>query len=228
MGCRRLVSLVAAVVNPDVSGDAETPTTNNPLPTTLLNPAAPDTLLGMTRREVLFASLASRPLLADNHIGRSRISAITDEIGKTPAEAIAFARQYGLQWVELRGVPGGRQDYHHMPEAELRAFAKELGDNGLKVSFLNTAMLKFGLPGTEPVRRRQESAEARARSPSRRDSAVTRACRARRNPGISRFTAWSPNPTMPKRTMRLISSHLVARRCLARVWRDRCGHHCHT
>jgi len=40
-----------------------------------------------------------------------RISAITDEIGNTPEESIAFAHEYGLQFVEIRdrkGPGGGR------------------------------------------------------------------------------------------------------------------------
>jgi hypothetical protein len=36
----------------------------------------------------------------------SLISAITDEVGTTEEEALAFVGQYGLRWVELRTVPG--------------------------------------------------------------------------------------------------------------------------
>jgi sugar phosphate isomerase/epimerase len=116
-----------------------------------------------TRRQLLATALAAPALSAQKRIGLNRISAITDEIGKTPGDSIAFARQYGLRWVELRGIPGNKVYYATMPEAELRPIAKEFAANGLKVSFLNTALLKFTLPGTEAVRRRQESEEARAR-----------------------------------------------------------------
>ncbi len=115
----------------------------------------------MTRRELLTAALAAPALGAGKRIDRSRISAITDEIAKSPADAIAFVKQYGLQWVELRGVPGGKTSYHFLPEDELRAAAKEFAQNKIRVSFLNTGMLKFTLPGTEPARRRQETPEAR-------------------------------------------------------------------
>ncbi|MBI3281232.1 MAG: sugar phosphate isomerase/epimerase [Acidobacteria bacterium] len=118
----------------------------------------------MFRREFLGA-LCAAPLLAGrNRIGRSRISAITDEIAKTPADAIAFAKQYGLRWVELRSVPGGgKGEYARQSEEFIRQAAREFRDNGLRVSFLNTGMLKYTLPGTEPVRRRPEDDAARAR-----------------------------------------------------------------
>ncbi|HWB98669.1 MAG TPA: TIM barrel protein, partial [Bryobacteraceae bacterium] len=117
----------------------------------------------MTRRQLLAAGgFSVAPLWARRRIDRSRISAITDEIGKTAADAISFARQYGLQWVELRSVPETRKDYSLLPEAEIRATAAALSANGLRVSFLNTGLLKFAWPDTEPLRRRPESAEARA------------------------------------------------------------------
>ena len=122
----------------------------------------------MLRREFI-AAMASAPLLAaaknngagKNHIGRSRFSAITDEIAATPAAAIAFAHKYGLQYVELREVPGAKVHYCKLPEADLKAAAKEFQENGLKVSFFNTPYLKITLPGTEPVRRREETPESR-------------------------------------------------------------------
>lgn len=118
--------------------------------------------MAITRRQILAAGLAW-PLRGASRIGRSRISAITDEIGRTPMQAIEFARQYRLQWVELRGVPGAKKSYSGLPETELKQAAKELADNGLRVSFLNTGLLKHMLPGTEPAnpRHRQEDAEAR-------------------------------------------------------------------
>jgi sugar phosphate isomerase/epimerase len=118
----------------------------------------------MTRRDLFAAgALPAARLWGRKRIDRSRVSAITDEIGKTPDDAIAFARQYGLRWVELRSVPGARKEYGFLTEPELKATAAALANNGLRVSFLNTGLLKFTWPGTEPVRRRQESAEARAR-----------------------------------------------------------------
>lgn len=94
-------------------------------------------------------------------IGLDRISLLTDEIATTAEDAISFCRQYGVRWVELRGVPGKGDAYAYMAEPELRAVAKQLREAGLRVSFLNTPLLKFGLPGTEPARRRNETPEQR-------------------------------------------------------------------
>jgi len=107
--------------------------------------------------------VAARALGAAQRVDRTRISAISDECANSPAEAIAFAKQYGLKWLELRGVPGSKQAYEAMPEPELRAAAREFSENGVRISFLDASLLKFGLPGTEPARRRPESEEARAR-----------------------------------------------------------------
>lgn len=112
----------------------------------------------VSRRQFLASSGATvvTPLLAAGGTGinKDRIAAITDEIARSPQGAIEFCKQYGLKWVELRGLPrqdGGRsQEYFRLPEAELKQAAREFADAGMRVSFLNTSMLKFWLPGTEP------------------------------------------------------------------------------
>jgi len=118
----------------------------------------------MNRRNFIAASLAGAPALPGaTRIGWPRISVLTDEVAKTPEESFAFCRQYGLQWVELRGVPGQRRSYFTLEGEELKAAAARFKDAGLGISFLNTGMLKFDLPGTEPPRRRSETAEQRAK-----------------------------------------------------------------
>ncbi|MEZ5399011.1 MAG: sugar phosphate isomerase/epimerase family protein [Bryobacteraceae bacterium] len=89
---------------------------------------------------------------AAHRIDRRRVSAITDEIARSPKGAIEFARQYGIKWLELRSVPGVRGEYFMLPEAELKQAAKEFHDGGVGISFLNTSMLKYWLPGTETAR----------------------------------------------------------------------------
>jgi sugar phosphate isomerase/epimerase len=125
----------------------------------------------MRRRDFLAAACAARPLLAANRIGRSRVSAITDEIARTPADAIAFAKQYQLSWLELRSAPGIRREYARIPEEEIRAAAREFAENDLKVSFLNTGMLKFALPGTEPLRRQPPTEAERAKQAAAAEAA---------------------------------------------------------
>ncbi|MGH9667349.1 MAG: hypothetical protein ACRD9L_23245, partial [Bryobacteraceae bacterium] len=134
----------------------------------------------LNRRHVLAAAAAAalpalRAAKLHHHIGRSRISAISDEIADSPANAIAFDKQYGLQWLELRSVPGNkRANYFYMPEPELREAAKQFAAGGIRISFLNTNLLKFGLPGTEPLFKRPETGEARAQRLAREQDAFDR------------------------------------------------------
>lgn len=120
----------------------------------------------MLRRSVFGLPLAfPLALKARAAIDWSRISVLTDEVARSPEDAIAFAKQYGLQWVELRDTPGEgkqRRPYTSLTEAELMDHAKQLKAAGLKVSFFNTGMLKFSLPDTDPVRRAPETPEQKA------------------------------------------------------------------
>jgi L-ribulose-5-phosphate 3-epimerase len=122
----------------------------------------------VTRRELLAGALLAPALLAKNRIDKTRISAITDEIATSPEDAIAFAKQYGLHWVELRNVPsakGNRSvgEYAFLPEAELKAAAASFAANGLKVSFINTGLLKYAWPDSGYAPRRPETEEAKAK-----------------------------------------------------------------
>ena len=99
---------------------------------------------------------------AKSGIDKSRISAITDEIGLSTPEAIAFAHYYGLRNIEIRNpAEKGRKEYALLPESEIKADADLFAKEGLKVSFVNTSLLKFTWPDTEPARRRTETPEAR-------------------------------------------------------------------
>jgi hypothetical protein len=118
----------------------------------------------MTRRELLAAGVAcALPLRARTHWDKSRISAITDEIGNTTEESIAFAHQYALQNVEIRDrhTAESRKEYFTLSEAEIKADAVRFRQEGLKVSFVNTSLMKFTWPGMEPPRRRPEEPAAR-------------------------------------------------------------------
>jgi sugar phosphate isomerase/epimerase len=117
----------------------------------------------MTRRELIAAALTAPALFGKGRIDRSRISAITDEIGLTPDDALDFAKEYKLKWIELRNVPGSKpgKEYAFLSEAEIKQAAASFEQNGLKVSFINTGLLKYGWPGTDPVRRRPEAEDVR-------------------------------------------------------------------
>ncbi|MGD0498797.1 MAG: sugar phosphate isomerase/epimerase family protein [Bryobacteraceae bacterium] len=119
----------------------------------------------MTRRELLAAAGAAcaMPLRARTGWDKTRISAITDEIGNTTEESIAFAHQYGLRWVEIRDryTAESRKEYFTLSEAEIKADALRFVQEGLKVSFINTSLMKFTWPGMEPARQRPEEPTAR-------------------------------------------------------------------
>lgn len=108
---------------------------------------------------------ASSIARAKTRIDKSRISAITDEIGLTTDQSIAFAHHYGMSNIELRNPPknepNGKKEYFTLTEAEIKADAVRFKTEGLRVSFLNTSLLKFAWPDTEPVRRRPEDDAAR-------------------------------------------------------------------
>lgn len=118
-----------------------------------------------TRREFVGLALASTVLSgAARPVDRSRISAITDEIARTPRGAIEFLKQYGLSLAELREVPGGGGTYDEaLTDEQLRAAAREFRDAGIRVSFLDAGSMKYYLPGTESGRPRKETDEARAK-----------------------------------------------------------------
>ncbi len=106
----------------------------------------------------------------------NRFSVLTDEVAGSEADAIAFARQYGLRWVELRGTPRAQdrtrksEDYFRMEPDQLRKVKADLHAAGLKVSFLNTGLLKFGLPGSDIKLSRPESPENKARREERQST----------------------------------------------------------
>ena len=118
----------------------------------------------ISRRALLGSSLALPLLAKPNKITFSRISAITDEIATTPEEAIQFAQKYGMKWLELRGTPGAKSiSYHLLDEDKLKAAAKQFADGGVKISFLNTPLLKHWLPGTVVKLNRPDTPEAKKR-----------------------------------------------------------------
>jgi len=119
----------------------------------------------MTRRQLLAAAAAALPLRARTRWDKSRISAITDEIGNTTTESIEFAHQYGLQHVEIRDrhLPDSRKEYFRLTEAEIKSDALLFSKEGLKVTFINTSLMKFTWPEMEPARARPQDPAVRDR-----------------------------------------------------------------
>ena len=122
----------------------------------------------LTRRQLLLSSaVPALPAFAGRkRIDYSRVSAVTDECANTEAGAVKFATDHGLKWVELRAVPGVKSSYHLWDEANLKASAKMLADAGVRVSFLNTPLLKYTLPGTV-IERKNDTPDARQKREAR-------------------------------------------------------------
>jgi len=87
------------------------------------------------------ALVAAPRIFARSHISRNRVSAVTDEIGKTQEDALAAIGQYKLQLVELRRVPGSQKEFAALTEPELKHTAAELGVAKIKVAILHASVL---------------------------------------------------------------------------------------
>jgi sugar phosphate isomerase/epimerase len=104
----------------------------------------------VTRRELLAGTAAcAATLWARSHWDRSRISAITDEIGNTADDAADFAHDAGMLFVEVRNQPGTDREYFTGREADMKAAATHLANENLKVSVVDTSLLKFAWPGSQ-------------------------------------------------------------------------------
>src|SRR5947209_9490566 len=109
----------------------------------------------MTRRDFCMTVAAARLLRAASGLEPSRISAIGDEIGHTPREVEAFAKEYGFSAIEMRASLGTStfQYYEMMPPQELRKTAAQMADAGLTPTVLDSSLLKYEFPGSKAVTR---------------------------------------------------------------------------
>jgi sugar phosphate isomerase/epimerase len=116
-----------------------------------------------TRRTLLMAASAAAAAHLDAarpHITKARVAVITDEAGRTQTDALAFAKQHGLELVELRTVPETQKEFAYLSEPELKRYAAELSAGKLKCSLLKTSLLKFQWPafgGGEPQQKRWDA-----------------------------------------------------------------------
>jgi L-ribulose-5-phosphate 3-epimerase len=121
----------------------------------------------MNRRSFLATTLGAAIAVpaATRRLDHSRVSAITDEISRSPAEAIDFAHQFGLQCLSLRDIPAPlgaeKIPYYSLPPDKMQQVAREFKEAGIRIAFLDTPFLKFDLPGTEPKRSKPEDPATR-------------------------------------------------------------------
>lgn len=92
-------------------------------------------------------------LWAKSHWDRTRISAITDEIGRNSDEAVDFIHEEGLVFVEVRNLPGANKEYATGREADVQADAAHFVNEKVRVSCVDTTLLKFAWPGSDPAQK---------------------------------------------------------------------------
>jgi L-ribulose-5-phosphate 3-epimerase len=118
----------------------------------------------MNRRSFLATTLgaAIAAPAAARRLDHSRVSAITDEVSRSPAEAIDFAHEFGMQCLSLRDIPvplgAEKVPYYSLPPDKMEQVAREFKEAGIRIAFLDTPFLKFDLPGTEPKRKPEDPA----------------------------------------------------------------------
>ena len=121
----------------------------------------------MNRRSFLTCALgATLPAFpATRRLDKSCVSAITDEVSRSQDESIEFAHKHGMQLLSLRDIPaplGAKKiPYYSLEPDALKQVAHDFKEAGIRVAFLDTPFLKFGLPGTEPVMKKPEARAAR-------------------------------------------------------------------
>ena len=94
---------------------------------------------------------------AKPRLGRDRVCFITDEVSADLAEAIAFAKEFGVGWVEIRNL---WDKYGILQDVEtIRKARTMLDDAGLKVTALSTPLLKCIAPGVKPIERVEHDIE---------------------------------------------------------------------
>ena len=105
----------------------------------------------MKRREFLaggataFVMMSTmRALAAD--VKQFKLGVITDEVTQDLEKALAWAKGYGLEWVEFRNV-WGKYITEFTPD-EVKRAKDLLAKYGLRVSVLDSAYFKTTLPGT--------------------------------------------------------------------------------
>ncbi len=101
------------------------------------------------------ALLLPRKKLLAAHLKHFALGVITDEVHEDVETALEFASQFGLDWVELRGVWG--RNVTDIDEPTLTRLKGLLRSYGLRVSVVDTALFKTTLPGTHPSQRQRDS-----------------------------------------------------------------------
>ncbi|NOZ21450.1 MAG: Gfo/Idh/MocA family oxidoreductase [Planctomycetes bacterium] len=103
-----------------------------------------------------------------------RLSIFNDEIGIDITDGISHFRDWGLEWIDLRGRVMGRE-FCMLEDKEMDDIARLLKDHGLKVACLQSSLAKVHLPEAERLDAEKEKLEGIIRAADRFDCRLIRA-----------------------------------------------------
>jgi len=103
-----------------------------------------------------------------------RLSIFNDEIGIDITEGISHFRDWGLEWIDLRGRVMGKQ-FSALTDEEMSQLADLLKDHGLKVACLQSSLAKVHLPEAERLQAEKEKLEGIVRAADALDCRLVRA-----------------------------------------------------
>jgi sugar phosphate isomerase/epimerase len=108
----------------------------------------------MKRRDFLAAGAATLALSAlpgwAADLKRFKLGVITDEVTNDVEKAFQWVKGFGLEWVELRNIWGGKYITEATPD-DVKRVKDLLEQYHLRVSVLDSAYFKVTLPGTQRV-----------------------------------------------------------------------------
>jgi sugar phosphate isomerase/epimerase len=87
-----------------------------------------------------------------------KLSIFNDEIGLDITQGLPYFREWGLEWIDLRGRVLGRE-FCMLEDEEMDEVAKLLGDSGLKVACLQSSLAKFHLPEPQQLEAEKKKLE---------------------------------------------------------------------
>ena len=87
-----------------------------------------------------------------------RLSIFNDEVGLDITEAVTHFREWGLEWIDLRGRVMGRE-FSALDDKEMGDIVRLLNDSDLKVACLQSSLAKVHLPGSEELESERQKLE---------------------------------------------------------------------
>ncbi len=102
-----------------------------------------------------------------------QLSIFNDEVGLDLAEAVSHFRNWGMEWIDLRGRVKGRE-FSMLDDGEMADIAGLLKQSGLKVACLQSSLAKFHLPETAQLESEKRKLEGIIRAADTFDCRLVR------------------------------------------------------